>query len=175
MTVDSSAVLSRDTWDRAYCDVLFRHIDRLNDVCEEDTLEDIAQSIRDAFEQVVQVDPVMNRNEAWVAKRASEPWPVIGTTVWYPEGALHHRPLKPATVALTFRGDDGRIWCLLKIGNDYSTRPAMGVSPTESGPTYLELSMKNPAMALKFLQAAGICDETGNLAARFRDPDEPAA
>lgn len=166
--------LPADTWERAYADVLFSHIDRLNDVCDKcDPLERIAQSLRDAFDRVTVVDPVMNRNEAWRAMRADEPWPEPGLTVWFETHDHGRKELRAAQVMLTFRGKDERPWCLLEVDKGYVTLPVLSLRDKLEGPSYLDLALRKPEFARRFLQDAGILDETGKLAPQLRG-DEPA-
>jgi hypothetical protein len=172
-TLREKTGLPADTWERAYADVLFSHIDRLNDVCEEDPLEGIVQSLRAAFDRVTLVDPVMNRNEVWRATHANEPWPSPGQAVWY-EVQEHNRArkLQDAKVMMTFRGEDGRGWCLLQVGKDYVTKPILALRDKIEGPSYWELEMLKPEVARRFLQQAGILDASGELAPQFRNTSE---
>lgn len=162
--------LPADTWQRAYADVLFSHIDRFNDVCKEDPLEHIAQSLRTAFDRVAVVDPMMNRSEAWRAAHADEPWPAPGIPVWYEtQESGRSRKLQAAHVVLTFRGEDERIWCMLQVGKDYITKPVLALRDKLEGPSYWEIEMRKPEVARRFLQQAGILDESGELTPRYRD------
>jgi len=165
--------LPADTWERAYADVLFSHIDRLNDVCEEDPLEGIVQSLRAAFDRVTLVDPVMNRNEVWRAARANEPWPEPGLRVWYEtQEPGRARKLQEAKVMMTFRGEDERGWCLLAVDKDYVTKPVLALRDKVEGPAYWQIEMRKPEVARRFLQQAGIVDESGELAPWFRGTAE---
>jgi len=161
--------LPSNTWERAYADVLFSHIDRLKDICLEDPVERIVASLVAAFDRITLVDPVMNRSEAWRALHAQEPWPIAGLDVWYEtQEPGRSRELQPAKVVLTFRGQDERGWCLLEVGTDYVAKPVLALRDKVDGPSYWELELSKPEVARRFLQSAGIVDASGELAPPFR-------
>jgi hypothetical protein len=159
------------TWDRAYADVLFAHIDRLNDVCPKtDPLERIAQSLREGFDRVAATDPAMNRDDAWRAAQAGQPWPAPGQVLWYPEGNLATR--RAARVMLTFRGRDERTWCLLELEDGYRVLPALGLHADKDGPSYFQQALANPDFARQFMQQAGLLDAKGEWMPQFQPPED---
>lgn len=97
--------------------------------------------------------------------------PRPGQVVW--QNISHpNRAPEAGTVQCTFRGKDGRYWCMLEVADEdgavrYCTRPVLALSPTAQGPGYLQEAMRKPAFAREFLQRAGIVDEQGRLTVQY--------
>lgn len=145
--------MPRTDLDRAYADVLFAHIDRLSDICEDDPYEDVVADLVAAFERVARLDPRLSSNEPYLALRRGLGWLFPGDKAWAP---LHPgaAPRVEMTVDLCFTGADGDAHCVLSCAQDgktlYRCLPLASLALTEYGPNVFE-SGKLPPQVLQAL------------------------
>ncbi len=130
--------MTKTDFDRAYADVLFAHIDRLNDLCPEDSAEDIAADIVAAFDRVVRLDPRMTGNEPYRALRKSQGWLFPGDKVWAPSAGGSDQRIE-VDVQLCFRGRDDDAQCVVAWDDDgktlYRCHPLSALALEQNGPT----------------------------------------
>lgn len=144
---------------QAYCDVLFAHIDRLKDPCEDvDPLERIVGDLTQAFDRVAASDSDMNRLRTYYRYHGLEPWPAAGTALWVDDPLYEGALALEGRVQVTFEGNDYRVYCVLEIqrdtGFEYIVSKVLELRPAPGAPTYLEAGMRNPRFAQEFGQAA---------------------
>lgn len=145
--------MTRTDLDRAYTDVLFAHIDRLNDICEEDPYEEVVADLIAAFDEVARLDPRLNGSEPYRALRRGLGWLFPGDEVWAP-ALVASCPRIKMVVSLCFTGKDGDVQCVLSYRDDdktlYRCVPLASLALSEDGPD-LFASGQMPAAALQAL------------------------
>lgn len=145
--------MPRTDLERAYADVLFAHIDRLSDICEDDPYEDVVADLVAAFERVARLDPRLSSNEPYLALRRGLGWLFPGDKAW---AALHlgAAARMEMTVDMCFTGADGDAQCVLSCVQDgktlYRCLPLASLALTEEGPNVFE-SGKLPPQVLQAL------------------------